>query len=73
MHYKCLSTDVLRMQSVADSVLKNAANCRVNTSIIEGNPKYTMSQRKDAYNSENIHDSFVVLDNKSYKRSHWMK
>lgn len=56
------------------SVLKNAANCRSNTSIIEGNPKYTMSQRKDAYNSENIHDSFVVLDNnKSCKRSHWMK
>ena len=57
----------------ATSVLKNAANCRSNTSIIEGNPKYTMSQHKDAYNSENIHDSFVVLDNKSCKRSHWMK
>ncbi|XP_037806660.1 uncharacterized protein LOC119600477 [Lucilia sericata] len=55
------------------SVLKNAENCRANTSIIEGNPKYTMTQRKDAYNSENIHDSFVVLENNPFKRSHWMK
>ncbi|XP_065369113.1 uncharacterized protein LOC135961538 [Calliphora vicina] len=57
----------------AGSVLKNAENCRANTSIIEGNPKYTMTQRKDAFNSENIHDSFVVLENKPCKRSHWMK
>ncbi|XP_073847633.1 uncharacterized protein isoform X2 [Musca autumnalis] len=56
-----------------DSVLRNAENCRSNTSIIEGNPKYTLSQRKDAaFNAENIHDSFVVLDQKPGKRSHWI-
>lgn len=55
-----------------DSALRNAENCRSNTSIIEGNPKYALSQRKDAFNSDRIHDSFVVLDNKPCKRSHWM-
>ncbi|XP_058987058.1 uncharacterized protein LOC101891504 [Musca domestica] len=56
-----------------DSALRNAENCRSNTSIIEGNPKYALSQRKDvAFNSENIHDSFVVLDQKPGKRSHWI-
>uniref|UniRef100_A0A1I8Q8K2 Stabilizer of axonemal microtubules 2 n=2 Tax=Stomoxys calcitrans TaxID=35570 RepID=A0A1I8Q8K2_STOCA len=55
-----------------DSALRNAENCRSNTSIIEGNPKYALTQRKDAFNSDSIHDSFVVLDNKPCKRSHWM-
>ncbi|XP_075169173.1 uncharacterized protein LOC142241297 [Haematobia irritans] len=55
-----------------DSALRNAENCRSNTSIIEGNPKYALSQRKDAFNSDSIQDSFVVLDNKPCKRSHWM-
>ncbi|XP_061397409.1 uncharacterized protein LOC133333093 [Musca vetustissima] len=56
-----------------DSALRNAENCRSNTSIIEGNPKYTLTQRKDAaYNAENIHDSFVVLDPKPSKLAHWI-
>lgn len=55
-----------------ESALRNAENCRSNTSIIEGNPKYSLSQRKTAFNSDSIHDSFVVLENKPCKRSHWM-
>ncbi|KAM7344782.1 uncharacterized protein ACRADG_011372 isoform 2-T2 [Cochliomyia hominivorax] len=70
--YKHQKTPKFGRRAAVGSALKNAENCRANTSIIEGNPKY-MSQRKDAFNSENIHDSFVVLENKPCKRSHWMK
>uniref|UniRef100_A0A1A9WP33 Uncharacterized protein n=1 Tax=Glossina brevipalpis TaxID=37001 RepID=A0A1A9WP33_9MUSC len=54
------------------SALRNADNCREKTSIIEGNPKYNLTQRQDIkLNADKVHDSFLVLGNKSNKRSHW--
>lgn len=51
------------------SVLQNASNCRTNSSITEGNPKYAVPSRFK--NSEN-RDAFVVLDDPC-KRTNWMK
>ncbi|KAL9918013.1 uncharacterized protein ACN427_000536 isoform 1-T1 [Glossina fuscipes fuscipes] len=54
------------------SALRNADNCREKTSIIEGNPKYNPTQRRDiGLNAEKMHDSFLVLENKSNKHSLW--
>ncbi|XP_030386833.1 uncharacterized protein LOC115633475 [Scaptodrosophila lebanonensis] len=54
------------------SVLQNAANCRENSSIIEGNPKYAVGSRRAKHKIENQQGSFVVLD-EPCKPSNWMK
>ncbi|XP_037942248.1 uncharacterized protein LOC119675131 [Teleopsis dalmanni] len=53
------------------SVLRNASNCRGNSTIIEGNPKYITKCPKSKYSPDN-QDSFVVL-NEPCKGSNWMK
>nr|XP_044249123.1 uncharacterized protein LOC108058788 isoform X1 [Drosophila takahashii] len=51
------------------SVLQNAASCRENSSIIEGNPKYAVGCRRA---NKQPPGSFVVLD-EPCKPSNWMK
>ncbi|KAH8402500.1 hypothetical protein KR009_012394, partial [Drosophila setifemur] len=57
------------------SVLQNAAGCRDNSSIIEGNPKYAVGCRRAAKPqaaNQTQPGSFVVLD-EPCKPSNWMK
>ncbi|XP_017049738.1 uncharacterized protein LOC108093893 [Drosophila ficusphila] len=56
------------------SVLQNAASCRENSSIIEGNPKYAVGCRraKQPAGGQAQPGSFVVLD-EPCKPSNWMK
>ncbi|KAH8277661.1 hypothetical protein KR018_003253, partial [Drosophila ironensis] len=57
------------------SVVQNAANCRENSSIIEGNPKYAVGCRRAAKQhagNQTQPGSFVVLD-EPCKPSNWMK
>ncbi|KAH8233274.1 hypothetical protein KR026_006098, partial [Drosophila bipectinata] len=57
------------------SVLQNAASCRENSSIIEGNPKYAVGCRrtvKQHAGNQTQPGSFVVLD-EPCKPSNWMK
>nr|NP_611268.1 uncharacterized protein Dmel_CG6362 [Drosophila melanogaster]AAF57790.2 uncharacterized protein Dmel_CG6362 [Drosophila melanogaster] len=57
------------------SVLQNAASCRENSSIIEGNPKYAVGCRRSKQpvgNQTQPPGAFVVLD-EHCKPSNWMK
>ncbi|KAH8391344.1 hypothetical protein KR200_002579, partial [Drosophila serrata] len=57
------------------SVLQNASNCRDNSSIIEGNPKYAVGCRRSKHPQQQQQQpggSFVVLD-EPCKPSNWMK
>ncbi|KAH8309496.1 hypothetical protein KR059_011002, partial [Drosophila kikkawai] len=55
------------------SVLQNASNCRDNSSIIEGNPKYAVGCRRSKQpQQQQPAGAFVVLD-EPCKPSNWMK